>query len=637
MKHVSSVVPLLLAGLWVPLSVGAQELKETSPRSPVVVTASRIETPLDQIGKSTSLITNEEIDTHVNTFLGTLLEPTPSMRVRQNGGPGTFAPIHIRGSSPSQVLLLINGFPVLDAANFGGDATDLMQNLFMDDVQQIEIVRGPLSTLYGADALGGTVNIITKKGEEGFKGNFFFEGGTKNTFRESATARGADDKIDYSVTVTRNDSDGLDSHDVFNATTISTRIGAEVAENLKVDSYLRYSHSRVNFDELGDPPLFVEIDDPTRLRESDALFWGLEVSHQLTDNWEQKFRYGYNLVNSQIDDELDATDTLFPGLLLRANTEGTTHNIEVLENYYGLENHIMTLGLEYERQEADASSSLFGIPKSRITEAVNNKAVFVQDQIAFWEKLFFTGGLRIDDFDSFGTTINYAFSVAYLIKEWGTKLKANVGTAFNDPSLTQLFDPVIGNPDLDAEEVIGFDFGFEQKLFEDKVMIGATFFRQDYEELISISRIVTETGIERRAVNSGKSLAQGLELEARFRLIENLNFGVNYTLTDSELEESDTRIPEIPDSLVSVFADYKPFEKLRIHLNVDFVDDSIIAPIPGFPKNEEHTTVDLALIYSAKENVSIFGRIENLFDEDYKDDTLEAPGFFAFGGINFNF
>lgn len=610
---------------------------QTTSQEPVVVTASRIETPLDQIGKSTSVITSEEIDNNVNSFLGNLLEATPSMRVRQNGGLGTFSPLHIRGSSPSQVLVLINGFPVLDAANFGGDASDLIQNFFMDDVQRIEIVRGPLSTLYGADALGGTINIITKKGEEGFEGNFFFEGGTKNSFRESATIRGADETVNYAVTVIRNDSNGLDSHDVFNATTLSTRIGAKLADNVEIDTFLRFTRSRVNFNEFGSPPLFTEVDDPTRLQSSDALFWGLELSHQINENWEQKIRYSYNLVDSQVDDDIDATDTPSIGLLLKSESEGITHNVELLENYYGIEDHIITLGLEYERQEADTATTVLGIPTGKVNQALDNKAVFIQDQWNIVEQLFLTSGLRVDHFASFGTTVNFAFSAAYLLKELGTKLKANVGTAFNDPSITQLFDPITGNSALDPEEVIGFDFGIEQKLCDNKIHLGATFFRQDYEELISIAAVATPTGFTRRAINSGKALAQGLELEARFKVIKNLNIGLSYTLTDSELEASNTRIPEIPDSLVSVFADYVLLEKIRLHLNVDFVDDSIIAPISGFPKNEEHTTVDLAVIYEAKEGISLFGRIENLFDEEYKDDTLEAPGFSAFGGITFNF
>lgn len=605
--------------------------------SPVLVTASRIETPMDQIGKSATVIDSAQIEQNKNSFLGNLLETTPSLRVRQNGGPGTFSPIQIRGSTPSQVLVLINGFPVLDASNFGGDASDLIQNFYMDDVERIEIVRGPLSTLYGADALGGTINIITKKGAAEPSGNIYFEGGTKNTFRESGTLQASYENIDYAFTVIRNDSDGLDSHDVFNATTLSTTLGTKLADNVSVNNFLRYTRSRVNFDELGSPPLFLEVDDPTRLQESDFFVWGTEIAHQINDLWEQKLRYSYNNVDSGITDKIDPADMPVPGLLLRTRSEGITHNVELLENFYGLENHILTLGLEYERQEAETSTRLFGIPPGKLNRHVDNKAVFIQDQLTLFEKLFFTSGLRVDHFASFGTTVNYAFSLAYLLKELGTKIKANFGTAFNDPSLTQLFDPVIGNPGLEPEEVIGFDFGLEQKLFDEKIWLSATFFRQDYEELITISRVVTPAGIFRRAINSGKALAQGLELESRLRLIENVDIGVNYTLTDSELEAPNTRIPEIPDAQVSVFADCRLWEKIRVHLNIDFVDDSLIAPIPGFPKNEARTTVDMAVNYDVCPGFSVFGRIENLFNEKYKDDTLEAPGFFAFGGMIVSF
>ena len=125
-----------------------------------------------------------------------------------------------------------------------------------------------------------------------------------------------------------------------------------------------------------------------------------------------------------------------------------------------------------------------------------------------------------------------------------------------------------------------------------------------------------------------------MELEGRVNLIENLEVGVNYTLTDSKLKKFNFRIPEIPNNLVSVFADYRLWKKLRLHANVNFVDDSVIAPAPIFPLNEAHTTVDLNVIYEFCPDFKVFGRVQNLFNEHYRDDTLEAPGIFAFGGVS---
>ena len=243
-------------------------------------------------------------------------------------------------------------------------------------------------------------------------------------------------------------------------------------------------------------------------------------------------------------------------------------------------------------------------------------------------------GLRLDDHEDFGSEITFRITSAYLLEETGTKLKATYGTGFKAPTLYQLYGPPdptygpVGNPDLDPEKSRGWDAGIEQEFLGDRVIIGATYFANDFEDLI-------EFPWGMGYVNVSKAEAEGIELSASIRPCEDLLLRGNYTYTHTENKNTEEELLQRPKDKFGVDVNYRFGRKGNANLEVLYVGKRLDY---GQVRLGGYALVNLAASYDINENLKLFGRIDNLFDRKYEEAKgFGTPGFSVFGGLKLIF
>jgi len=645
-------VTVLLGSLFVTSSiVSAQESKD-SPKvgkteqpkekdlEEVVVTATRIETPSWEVASSITLITAEEIKQQQKITVLEVLRDVVGLDVVQTGGPGKLTPIFIRGAASEHTLVLIDGVeandPISPARSFD------FAYLTVDNIERIEVLRGPQSTLYGSDAIGGVVSIITKKGKG--KPSFFIsgEGGSFSTFTEKAGVNGGNEWMSYSFSISRIDTDGISAasgelgnteEDGFENTEISARLGLVPTKSTGVDFFLRSINGEIDIDNAGG----VGGDDPNNIQETEQLFFRAQVWLALLDGlWEPKLGFSLTDHHRTNDDDPDADH---PDDLVRSFFDGQILKFDWQNNLYFHKTSIVILGLEIEEEKGKSefrSESAFG-PFESIFEEETARTIgfYLQDQIRLWDSFFATAGVRIDDHERFGTQVTYRIAPAYRFNQTGTFIKGTVGTGFKAPSLFQFFSD-FGDQNLNPEESTGFDVGIEQDLQEKRLTLGATYFFNDFENLITFDSHTSKF----QNITAAESM--GIELSATIRPIGGLSVRAGYTYTDTENKTSGEDLLQRPKNKFRLDTNYQFLEKGNVNLGFIFVGERDDFDFNAFPvtrvRLHGYLLVNLAAYYDITKNFRVFGRVDNLFDEDYEEVLgFDTPGVSGFAGVEMSF
>jgi vitamin B12 transporter len=611
----------------------------------VVVTATRVETPIEEIASSITVISSKEIEREQKTTVLEALRDIPGLDVVQTGGLGSHTSIFLRGANSEHTLVMIDGVEVNDPISPGRSYD--FAHLTVDNIERIEVIRGPQSTLYGSDAIGGVINIITKKGEGRPKLFASAESGTFMTFRESTGVSGGNRWINYSLGLSRFDTDGISAankkdgnyeRDGYKNSSLSARLGFAPQENLDVDFIFHYIDAKTDLDNSGG----AGGDDPNYVQKSKQLLFKTQVGLSLFDHrWTQKLAFATTDndrdVKNKKDDQhpLDSERGHYDGQLIKLDWE---HNLQLHKT------NDLTFGLEYEEEEGKSRyywESQWGPGESLFPKkTANTKGYYIQDQIKLWDRLFATLGVRIDDHSRFDTETTCRIAPAYLIKETGTKMKGTFGTGFKAPTLYQLYAPAdlwgpIGNKDLKPEKSKGWDFGVEQDLLKNKVILGATYFRNDFKDLIQY-----EMG--QGYINIAKAKTEGVELFLSVKPVDDLTVRVNYTYTDTEDKTTGETLIRRPKNKIGFDLNYHFINKGNVNLGVIYVGkrddkDFSISP-PRRVKLDQYTLVNLAASYDISKNFQLFGRVENLLDKEYEEAKgFGTPGLSFFGGMKLSF
>ncbi len=257
-------------------------------------------------------------------------------------------------------------------------------------------------------------------------------------------------------------------------------------------------------------------------------------------------------------------------------------------------------------------SSLFPLQKAHTT------GIYLQDQIKVGGRFFATLGVRHDSHSQAGSSTNYRIAPAYFIQKTGTKLKATYGTGFKSPSLFQLYAPAMwgGNKDLKPEETIGWDAGFEQNLFQNKLIISATYFSNTFKNLIYSPP--TPVGY----VNIREASSRGAEFSLQTRPTDSLLFSVSYTRTEAKDEENDTYLLSRPKDKFSTNLSYRFLEEVNISVSMIYVGeredmDFSLSPadrvtLPGY------TLLGASASFNIMANIQLFARFDNILNEEYE-------------------
>ena len=617
---------LLLFLFWLSFSrlPVAEPQEPTLP--PVFVTSTRTETPLQQVTTSASVITAKDIQGQQAETVLEALRNVPGLDVVQSGSRGTATSVFIRGSESDHVLVLIDGVEVnsttLGAFNFA--------HLTTDNVERIEILRGAGGTLYGSQAIGGVINIITKKGQGPLEAGLSLEGGNGSTHRQTLSLRGAAGKLGYSFSAARIESQGFHSvNDDYRNLAASARLDYQVTEDASLKGIFHFVKTDLG---LFNNNNFASQPDPNA-REATTQYLGkLEWEQKIFENWD--YRISGSMFKEHIKDSDDVDACTFFGFPCDSRTRDRFRpridTGEFQTNYRFEEWSTTTFGVEYKRRSASTSGG--------IDKAIRNLGYYLQEQFQFLDRrLIMIPGIRLDDNQSFGTAWTPSFSAAYLFRETGTKLKGGYAKGFKAPTLNELFFPpgfgcpAFGNPNLGPERSWELNAGVEQTVLSERVKLGVTYFHREVQDLIEGRPIPGNPFGCFRAENVGRARFDGVEWSLDIKLLTSLTVNANYTYLD--WDTADGKLRRRPRHRGNVNLNYL-YENLNVNLSANVVGsrDDFRASSPfGDIRKPGYGIFDLASYYSLPwkvpgvKNLTLFGKIENLFNKKYE----EVDGFRA--------
>ena len=599
----------------------------------IVVTATRIPTPELQVASSISVITADDIAVRQIQTLSDVLKDVPGLNVIQTGGPGGQTSLFMRGTNSNHTKVLVDGIDVSDPSSPTG--TFDFGQFPSQDIQKVEILRGPQSGLYGSDAIGGVINIITQSGSGPAQFHASAEAGSFDTFNQALGVNGSQDGFHYAANAEHLHSGEtpvtpLDLlapgerriDDYYDNVTGSTKLGFDVTEHFDLGLAARYTDSHLRLTGENEDNFPADFPDSTQSENDTRQYYTRATAHLISfdGGLEQTLGLAYSNIKSY-ETSPESPESDFFGSRVKVDWQG---NIRLATD----EN--LVLGAEHQR---DAMT----VPLSAST-TIDSGYAELQSNIA--DALFNTLSLRYDDNDRFGGKVTYRVAPAYVIQETGTKFKASIGTGFKAPTLSQMFQnfpdfDFFANPNLKPESSVGYDFGVEQAVLNDTVRFGVTYFRNNIKNLIDDNADFTTY------VNVGRAVTEGAESFVSYQPLKELTFRLDYTYTqamDDILHQELLRRPKHKGDLATT---WKATERLSLSATVlsvgSWIDGNRDFSIPRLTA-AGYTTVDLAAGYDLTTHLNVYGRVTNLFDRHYENPIgFLQPSIGAFAGIKTRF
>ena len=603
---------------------------------PMVVSPTEIPTPPSQLGSDVSVITAADIERNQWRTLPDALAAVPGLVVEQSGGPGTVASVFIRGTNANHTLVLIDGVDVSNPASPDG-SFDFSQ-VQISDVARIEVLRGPQSGLYGSQAIGGVILIETKKGEGPPHLTGTVEGGSFGTFNQTGGFSGSSDKVNYAFNVQHfhsNDTPvtpldllppGVPRHDdLYDNVTVSTRLGADLSPMFGTSLIARYTDSMLNFQGA---------DDLTALPAA-----------QQSEQFEQQFY-------TRGDTRITLLDGAFDNHIGIAYTDDHQRELDPTAPEIGENPVTVTIGQRVAEDWkgkyvlAPDEKLLFGfdaeqdsIINSPISASNGDQGGFIEWQGRIAGQLFGQASVRYDHNDQFGSAVTWHVAPSYTLPGWGTQLKASAGTGFKAPTLNQLFVSLpafnfFANPHLQPERSLGFDVGFEQPVWNNRLRFGATYFYNDIHDLIDDNATFTTL------INIGHATTQGAETFVTYAVTPTLDLRADYTYTLAMDDDTGTELERRPKHKASLTASWRPIARLTLAATAIYVGTREDVNFSGTAPTlaDPYYLINLSASYQVTPSVAVFARINNLLNEHYEDIVgFLRPGLGVFAGVNVAF
>ncbi len=599
---------------------------------PVIVSATKTPVPFTQVTSAVEVLTEKDLKRRKVKTVVEALRLTQGTAVFQNGGPGGVATVRIRGGSSEQTLVVIDGAIVNGATlgqfNFG--------NLTIDNIEKIEIVRGAQSTLWGADAMSGVINITTKQGRGPLKAGAFFEYGSFNTLREGGHVSGGKGPLDFSITLSRWDTSGISAinyrrgaseRDAYRNWQASARLGATLPFEGRLDFNVRWWNGSFNADgfSLNPDDGTVNPSDVFKARtDSRQFIFSGTYRQPLTDWW----THALTLSRAQEASLFD------PGTWQRnvstgieSRPSGRPNETRVLANRIESQhdfrlNQYVTLTAGYQLREQMGENDT-GLSE----KIISSHAGFGQMQLNLFDRFFATAGIRHDSYNTFGDATTYRVTGGYLVEETNTKIRSSYATGFRAPTI----NANLGNPNLQPETSQSFDVGVDQVFLDNRVKISGGYFWNRYRD-----RILWPPP-DYRPVNLASAKSQGWEGLVNIVMVrekpwmKRLELRGQYTMTLTRDLITTERLARWPVDQASLSIFYEPVAPLSAIIDFRFVGSQ--------PQSlGSFEVVNVAVNYKISEQFQAYVRVDNLFDEEYEEVlNYGTPGRSIFGGIRMNF
>lgn len=474
------IVPASLALL--PFSFALPAVAQSGPPAPkegqaetIIVTATRTPTRASQVGSSVTILDTPAITRAQSIPVIDLLRDVPSIGFSRTGGVGSLTTVRVRGAESDQTVLLIDGVKLNDPSGPGGGFN--FANLLVGNLERIEVLRGPQSTLYGSQAMGGVVQIITRAGDVPFGGSLSLEGGDLNTKRASAAVRGQIGGLSYSVAAGQFETDGISSaasgkeRDGFTNSLAQSRLDYALGDQVSLEARVFWSDSEVGIDGIP-APAFALADTPERSKTEELILYA-GANLTLLDG-RSRTRFG---VSETQTDRINLNPTLAVPNTFVGN--GTNRRAE-FQTSLDLTPQVQIVGGgEFEQSRLRTASPSVSNPNPNPLRATSElSALYLQGQASPTSWLTATLGVRWTDHDSFGEALNTRATVAASFNEGNTILRAALADGFKAPTPFQLFSS-FGNAKLQPEEASSAEIGLEQAWFSRRLIGSITYFERD--------------------------------------------------------------------------------------------------------------------------------------------------------------
>lgn len=617
-----SVLTALLLSAATPWQASAQSTASKDKLEEIVITSSRVPMPLREIGTSVSVITQEDITQLGFNSLFDVLRTQPGVAVSNAGGPGGASSLRIRGEEGFRTLMLLDGIDISDTSS--PQVGPRVEQLLSSGVQRVEILRGPQGLMYGADA-GGVVNITTLAPEEGLGGELSAEGGRYGTQQFAGNVGGGNDVVDFNLSAADYETDGfnartddksLQDDDGYENTTVHGRFGWNASQDLRLGLSVHDVDATNDFDECYD----ANFERTDRCHdEYKQQAWRVYGDYALG-------RFNHQLFYSDSDTDRnfysEGVSTFKPeGSLERSGYLGSFTSSDALKLVYGvdLESESMNDGSFDTDRDQDG--------------------YYLEYQGGFNNRFFVTSGVRYDDNEDFGSHTSYRVSGAYLIDLSGgeLKLKGTYGTGFRAPSLYEIaynsgdyaYPPALGTQ-LSEEKSEGFDLGASWSNVSG-VYLEAVYFDQMVNDEIYFDPIDFSGYLQ----SNGDTKSSGVELVAQAPLLDTLFFTSNYTYNDTETSDGSNRVFR-PEHLANMGLTWQPLSgRLVLGLFVRIARDA--QGIDG-EDLDNYEVLDFTASYTLIAGLDIYGRVENLLDEDYEENPgFRTSGTAGYAGLRYSF
>lgn len=645
------VAALAVAIAALPERSDAQQVADTATvLDPVIVTATKLPTPRNQLPSSVSVLPGEELRAQGIRSVHEALRTVAGLNVVETSSFGSATSLFVRGAESDYVKVLVDGVPL----NLPGGSIDFA-NLTLDNIERIEVVRGPASVLYGSDAMAGVVQLFTVAGRGPMRANLGVRGGTHSSIVVDADIAGGAEELGYSLGFSRAASDGLyDFNSEYDNLALSGSVGYRPDSHSDARLSLRYGDSEYHYPTDGSGLVV----DHNAHQLQDRVTVALDAGRRFGRIVGARLSLAVDRLNSGINDASDGpADTLgFFGY--ESESRILRRSADLRGNLYAARDAVITAGLNIERQDertVGVSLSEFGPAGDSLIADRMNLGYYAQLQARPVNGAALVAGLRLDDNGAFGSFVTYRAGVSYRATS-GTRLRGSVGRAFKEPTFLENYGNgpfAIGNPDLVPERSLSWEVGVEQGLWDGRLELGGAYFAQRFRDMIQYTFATANPG-DPNYMNVAAADASGIELTFRAGIGAGLTLGADYTYLatavtdagfDSEPDDAfvvGERLLRRPTNHVSAFARYRfPGDRLLLGLRIDHVGDrddrdfsqfpTARVTLPSYTRVDLNGEIEIVSRRSAFLDISLSGRVENLFDRQYQ----EVVGFPARGRVVF--
>ena len=628
--------------------------QEVQKLNPVVVTATRIEQPIADIGTTITVVEDPQIQEQKIDRVEDVLRQVPGVQVTQSGSPGSVTDVSIRGATSAQTLILVDGVEVNAGATGGFD----IGNLTTDNLDRVEILRGAGGSLYGSQAIGGVVNVLSQEGEGAPTANLVSAGGNRATSQQVASVSGAEGNLGYSGAVSYFSTDGFRPvNDNSDDLALSSRLDYHLGDDTVIRGFGRYLASNVSL-----PSLNVSsgsLLDPTAHQRNEFMLFKGEVEHHFGDNLLVRANAFF------VRQDLRATSTPYQGNMsseedrIPDETRGG-----LVEAVYTWAAGFRTLaGFDFKdrwvRSDGIFTFKNFAPPPPLLTSVSlfnarrQEYAGYVEQEGSFFNgHVLVTGGFRVDGNSQFGKEVSPAWSVAIPMTKISTTLRGSYNEGFRAPAFNELYYPEYGNPKLKPEISSEYDGGFTTN-FGERASLTATYFSRRVKNLIvTVPCPTCIFGSE--AGNAARVDVQGVEIVPSLTLIKGLTLSGNVTVLDETHADAagstaePLRVAKHTASALLQYvrsANFLPHDRITASVNYIFVGDrdditieSTIANHAAYNLVNAVVSYAMGIPLNHVHNEEVFARVSNLMDRDYSEAFgFKAPTINVLAGVKLDF